>query len=80
MGLPEPTLGGRVCAVVVARPGRDVQLDELREFAAAHLAAFKCPEALVVVDELPKTAAEEIAKNVIRDQLAESAVEIERMW
>jgi long-chain acyl-CoA synthetase len=80
VGLPEPTLGERVCAVVVPRPGRQVHLDDLREFAAARLAAFKCPEALYVVDELPKTATEKIAKHVLRDRLVEPGVVVERMW
>ena len=46
----------------------------------AQLAAFKCPEALCVVDELPKTATEKIAKNVLRDRLVEPGVVVERMW
>jgi len=52
----------------------------VRSFAAAQLAGFKCPEALVVVDALPRTATEKVAKNVLRDQLAEPGVRIEQMW
>jgi acyl-CoA synthetase (AMP-forming)/AMP-acid ligase II len=80
VGLPEPTLGERVCAVVVPRPGRTPDLDDVRTFAAAQLAGFKCPEALHLVDELPKTATEKIAKNVLRDRLAKPDVVVERMW
>ena len=46
----------------------------------AQLASFKCPEALLVVDELPKTATEKVAKNVLRDRLAEPGAPVERMW
>jgi acyl-CoA synthetase (AMP-forming)/AMP-acid ligase II len=80
VGLTEPTLGERVCAVVVARPGRTPDLNDVRSFAATQLAAFKCPEALVLVDQLPRTATEKVAKNVLRDQLTEPGVRIEQMW
>jgi acyl-CoA synthetase (AMP-forming)/AMP-acid ligase II len=80
VGLAEPTLGERVCAVVVARAGSTPDLNDVRSFAAKQLAAFKCPEALVVVDALPRTATEKVAKNVLRDQLAAPDVGVERMW
>ena len=82
VGIVEPTLGERVCAVVVPRPGRTPDLNDVRSFAAKQLATFKCPEALVLVDELPKTATEKVAKNVLRDRLADPGTDtaIEQMW
>lgn len=56
-----------------------LNLDDVRAFAATQLAAFKCPEALCLVDELPKTATEKIAKNVLRDRLSEPDAAVERM-
>ena len=78
VGLEERALGERACAVVVPRAGATVTLADLREFAAARLAAFKCPEALLVVDELPMTATSKVAKNVLRQQLADA--DVERLW
>jgi acyl-CoA synthetase (AMP-forming)/AMP-acid ligase II len=80
VGVAEPTLGERVCAVVVARPGSTLDLNDLRSFATEQLAAFKCPEALVLVDELPRTATEKVAKNVLRDRVVEPDVVTEQMW
>ena len=80
VGIVEPTLGERVCAVVVARPDRTPDLNDVRSFAAQQLAAFKCPEALLLVDVLPKTATEKVAKNVLRDRLADPGEPVERMW
>jgi acyl-CoA synthetase (AMP-forming)/AMP-acid ligase II len=80
VGMPEPTLGERVCAVVVSRPGRAVELEGVRAFAAAQLATFKCPEALLHVDALPKTATEKVAKNVLRERLGKPDAVVERMW
>jgi acyl-CoA synthetase (AMP-forming)/AMP-acid ligase II len=75
VGMKEAVMGERVCAVIVPRPGASVTLGELRTFAAERIGGFKCPEALVLVDELPKTATEKIAKNELRTALASSVVE-----
>ena len=80
VGLPEQVMGERVCAVVVPRPGAVPGLASLREFVAAHLAVFKCPEALFVMDELPKTATSKVAKRELRAMLVERETEIERLW
>jgi acyl-CoA synthetase (AMP-forming)/AMP-acid ligase II len=80
VGLDEPAMGERVCAVVVARPGSDVHLGDLRAFASARLAGFKCPEALYVAEELPKTATGKVAKNAVRAQVAGPAAAVERAW
>ncbi len=80
VGVAEPTLGERVCAVVVPRPGREPTLDDLRAFVSQRLAGFKCPEALALRAELPMTATSKIAKNVLRDQLADPAAVVERRW
>jgi acyl-CoA synthetase (AMP-forming)/AMP-acid ligase II len=59
-------------AVVVPRdPARVPALDELRDFAAPHVAAYKLPEALVVRDELPLTAGEKIDRRALVAQLSE---------
>jgi long-chain acyl-CoA synthetase len=80
VGLDEKSLGERVCAVVVPRPGARVDLTGLRAFASTQLAAFKCPEALYLIDELPKTATGKTAKNEVRDRVADAAAEIQRTW
>jgi long-chain acyl-CoA synthetase len=80
VGVKETFMGERVCAVVVLRPGTDVTLAQLRAFASERLAGFKCPEALCLTDELPKTATGKVAKNVVRDQLADAQAAVERMW
>ncbi|MDT3440672.1 MULTISPECIES: class I adenylate-forming enzyme family protein [unclassified Pseudofrankia] len=77
VGIDDRALGERVCAVVVPRPGTEPTLASLRAFAAGRLAAFKCPEALVVLAELPTTATGKIAKTALRAQVAAAA---ERAW
>ncbi len=58
VGIPDPTWGEIVCAVVVARPGSaPPTLDDLRAHCAPRLASYKHPRRLVLVDEFPRTAA-----------------------
>jgi acyl-CoA synthetase (AMP-forming)/AMP-acid ligase II len=70
IGLPDHAMGERVCAVVVPRPGTTPRLDDLRAFAAPRLAAFKQPEALHVVDDLPRTPTGKTDKRRLREQLS----------
>jgi acyl-CoA synthetase (AMP-forming)/AMP-acid ligase II len=80
VGLDERAMGERVCAVVVLRPGTHVDLTDLRGFASARLAGFKCPEALYVTDELPKTATGKVAKAAVRSQVTDAGDDVERTW
>ena len=52
--VPHNTLGEEVAAAVVLREGCNTGRDEIRQFAAARLAAFKVPRQVLVVDEIPK--------------------------
>ncbi len=47
-------LGEDVAAAVVLREGAEATPQEIREFAATRLAAFKCPRTVVILDEIPK--------------------------
>lgn len=78
LGLAEPVMGERVCAVVVPRAGAGVRLTDLRAHVATRLAAFKCPEALWVTDELPRNATGKVEKPALRARVA--AAEVERAW
>jgi amino acid adenylation domain-containing protein len=54
--VPHPTLGEDVAAAVVLREGQVASLQELRQFAALHLADFKVPRQIVFIKEIPKNA------------------------
>jgi acyl-CoA synthetase (AMP-forming)/AMP-acid ligase II len=54
--VPHAMLGEEVAAAVVIRDGASADARELREFAAARLAAFKVPRQIVFLDEIPKGA------------------------
>lgn len=69
IGLPDPGMGESVCAVVVAAPGAVFDSEALIAFTREHLARFKCPRSVVVVDALPRNAAGKVLKTELRARL-----------
>jgi fatty-acyl-CoA synthase len=55
VGRPDPRWGQAVVAVVAPRPGATVTLEELRAVAAAHLARYKLPKALVLCEAVSRS-------------------------
>ncbi len=71
VGLPHPTLGEEVVAVVVARPGRAVSAEELTRHASARLAHFEVPSRIVVRSTaLPRNPQGKVLKRELREWLA----------
>jgi len=70
VAMPDARYGEKVCAFVVAEPGQLIALDHVqRHFAAAGVARQKTPEALFIVDDLPRTASGKIRKADLRQRL-----------
>ncbi|HVX17764.1 MAG TPA: acyl-CoA synthetase [Acidimicrobiales bacterium] len=57
VGVPDDRWGQAVCAVVQPAPGATLELDDLRDRTRAHLAGYKLPKRLVVVDEIRRSPA-----------------------
>ena len=67
-GVPHERLGEEVAVAVLPKAGMTIDADELRAFVAAHLAPFKVPSRVLVVDEpLPRNAAGKMLKRELRD-------------
>lgn len=60
----------RPVAVVVGRNGSAPSLDSVRSFLEPVVAKWWLPDAVVVVEEIPKTSVGKLDKKVLRDQLA----------
>jgi 2,3-dihydroxybenzoate-AMP ligase len=66
VAIPDPTLGEKICAFVVPR-GEPVGLDDLRAYLTERgLAAYKLPDRLEVVDDLPRTSVGKVDKISLR--------------
>jgi fatty-acyl-CoA synthase len=76
VGVPHPTWIEAVVAIVVARPGMQVDADELRAHARGRLAGFKVPKAFAFVEAMPKNPSGKVLKRELRGQFAFLADEI----
>jgi long-chain acyl-CoA synthetase len=69
VGVPHPTLGEEVKAVVRLEPGGSVTEGALRAWVAETLADFKVPAYVEITDQLlPRNAAGKVMKDVLRGQ------------
>jgi acyl-CoA synthetase (AMP-forming)/AMP-acid ligase II len=68
VGRPDPVLGERVCAFVVARSD-DIAADDIRRFCAERMADYKVPELVELVREpLPRNANGKVQKALLRER------------
>jgi long-chain acyl-CoA synthetase len=65
IGIAHPELGEEVAAAVALKPGATAEVDELREFAKARVAAYKYPRHLWLVDSLPKGPTGKILRRAV---------------
>ena len=71
VAMPDARYGERVCAFVVPQPGQRLELAEVqRHFGAAGVARQKTPEALFLVDDLPRTASGKVRKADLRQRFS----------
>jgi acyl-CoA synthetase (AMP-forming)/AMP-acid ligase II len=67
IGVPDPRWGETVKAVVVLRPGAEVEADELIDFSRARIAHFKCPTSVDFIESLPRNPSGKILKRELRE-------------
>ena len=70
IGIPSDEWGESVHAVLVLVPGAEtpgeITTVELREFCRQHIAGYKCPRTLEIVEALPLSAAGKVLKTELR--------------
>lgn len=74
VGMPDPYLGERVCAFVIAAPGSATPtVEQLGEFLLANgLAKFKLPERVEPLAEMPVTSVGKLDRPALRRRIAET--------
>ena len=55
VGVPDERFGERIVAVVQTRTGTEATLDDLQAHARAHVAGYKVPRELHVVDKMERS-------------------------
>jgi 2,3-dihydroxybenzoate-AMP ligase len=69
--VPDPNLGEKMCACVVLKPGKAIELGQLVEFLKTkEIAKFKLPERLLVCDDFPVSTFGKVSKKAL-SELAE---------
>ena len=70
--MPDPVLGERTCAFVIAKPGRPVTLADLASFLTeAGIAKYKLPERVELVEEFPLSPFGKVSKQTLAKRVAE---------
>ncbi|OAB55328.1 acyl-CoA synthetase [Phormidium willei BDU 130791] len=70
IGRADPRWGERPVAVVVTKPGAALDYETLAAHCREHLARFKVPDALHLVEALPRNPSGKILKRLLRDRFA----------
>lgn len=74
-GVPHPTLGEDLVAVVVPSSGSSPEVGALREFLFGRLAAHKVPSNIVLVEEIPKGPTGKVQRNTLYSRLGHLLVQ-----
>jgi len=67
--MPHPKLGEEVAACVVFKEGITAEESEIRAFTAEHLADFKVPRKILIMDEIPKGATGKLQRIGLAEKL-----------
>jgi fatty-acyl-CoA synthase len=70
IGEPDATWGECVVAVAALKPGRTLDLEELRAFASESLARYKLPRRLEIMPALPRNTVGKVLKFELRKRIA----------
>jgi acyl-coenzyme A synthetase/AMP-(fatty) acid ligase len=68
VGVPDHTYGEEVVSFVVARPGVNIDIDDLLRYCGTVLPASKAPKQIVLSNHLPKTARGKLDRRALAEQ------------
>jgi acyl-CoA synthetase (AMP-forming)/AMP-acid ligase II len=72
IGIPDQRLGEVGLAFVVLRSGAAATPEDLIAWAREHMANYKAPRVVELIDELPVNATGKVEKKLLRDRVAQS--------
>jgi acyl-CoA synthetase (AMP-forming)/AMP-acid ligase II len=70
IGVPDRRWGEAVLGVVVLKPGRSEEVDELIRHCRTQIAGYKCPKRIEFVEVLPRLPSGKVSKVRLREQFA----------
>ncbi len=73
VGLPDPTWGERVCALIELRPGYTATAEEIIDYARHNIAAYKAPEEIIFLEHMPTNSSGKLDRAKMKSIADESA-------
>ncbi len=70
VGTPDERMGEVGAAFVILKPGQDIPADDLLAWCREHMANYKVPRRLQVIDALPLNASGKVLKTELRQRLS----------
>ncbi|MGI5881874.1 MAG: class I adenylate-forming enzyme family protein [Dethiobacteria bacterium] len=67
LGIPDELYGEEVAAFVALKDGEQSSEEELIALCRQHLAAFKCPKSIKILDEIPKSSSGKLLRRMLRE-------------
>lgn len=72
VGMADPIMGERACAYIVLKPGQMFTFEEMVSYLKSKdIVAYKFPERIEIIDELPVVGDKKIDKKLLRQQIAQ---------
>ncbi|WDL95672.1 class I adenylate-forming enzyme family protein [Alicyclobacillus sp. ALC3] len=71
VGVPDPVLGERSCACITLKPGESITPEEARTYCREHLADYKVPDFVEVMEALPLNSSGKIYKLQLGEMMRE---------
>jgi malonyl-CoA/methylmalonyl-CoA synthetase len=72
IGLPDEDYGERVAAVVVLKKEKKPSSsDEIIRYCKEHLASYKCPKQVHIIDQIPRNTMGKIQKNILQKKYSD---------
>jgi acyl-CoA synthetase (AMP-forming)/AMP-acid ligase II len=65
-GVPDEKWGERVIAAIVPKDGMHPVAEDIRTFTKEHLAGYKVPREIIVMDQLPESGTGKVQKNELK--------------
>jgi 2,3-dihydroxybenzoate-AMP ligase len=72
--VPDPKLGEKMCACLILKPGKQLELPELVDYLKSkEIAKFKLPERMMVVDDFPVSTFGKVSKKTLSELAQKNA-------
>ncbi|SFK48662.1 malonyl-CoA/methylmalonyl-CoA synthetase [Pseudovibrio ascidiaceicola] len=72
IGIPHADFGEAPLGLIVAEKGKNPDLEQIMTIVKKHLARFKHPQKLLIINELPRNTMGKVQKNILRDEYGEA--------